>query len=237
MNSRSSGRGLDGFLAGKGFYIVLFLCASVIGLSAWMMAAGNRAVEELAPAGAGFEERRVETFLITPAPREEPAEPALLPSVTVEEPQEEVQPVWNEDEEPESVSFVWPVEGEPQRLHDVQALHYDVTLRDWRTHDGVDILAPLGETVVAARSGVVQSVEEDGLYGTVVTVDHGDGSLACYANLAAEPAVGVGDWVSAGEVIGAVGATALCEIGQESHLHFAMQVDGVSVDPLDYLPG
>ena len=237
MNSRSSGRGLDGFLAGKGFYIVLFLCASVIGLSAWMMAAGNRAVEELAPAGAGFEERRVETILITPAPREEPAEPALLPSVTVEEPQEDAQPVWNEDEEPESVSFVWPVEGEPERLHDVQALHYDVTLRDWRTHDGVDILAPLGETVVAARSGVVQSVEEDGLYGTVVTVDHGDGSLACYANLAAEPAVGVGDWVSAGEVIGAVGATALCEIGQESHLHFAMQVDGVSVDPLDYLPG
>ncbi len=237
MNSRSSGRGLDGFLAGKGFYIVLFLCASVIGLSAWMMAAGSRAAQELAPAGAGFEERRVETIIITPAPREEPAEPALLPSVTVEEPEAEIQPVWNEGEDLESVSFVWPVEGEPERLHDVQALHYDVTLRDWRTHDGVDILAPLGETVVAARSGVVQSVEDDGLYGTVVTVDHGDGSLACYANLAAEPAVGAGDWVSAGEVIGAVGATALCEIAQESHLHFAMQIDGVSVDPLDYLPG
>ena len=27
MNSKSSGKGLEGFLMGKGFYIVLFLCA------------------------------------------------------------------------------------------------------------------------------------------------------------------------------------------------------------------
>ena len=69
MNSKSSGHGLEGFLMGKGFYIVLFLCAAVIGLSAWMMAAGNGAMEELTPTGAGFEERRVETVIITPAPR------------------------------------------------------------------------------------------------------------------------------------------------------------------------
>ena len=235
MHSSSSGGRLEGFMTGKGFYIVLFLCAAVIGISAWMMAAGNGAMEELTPTGTTFEERRVETIIITPAPRTERVETIALPSVTVEEAEEPAQPVWNE-EEPESVSFVWPVEGELERLHDVQALHYDVTLRDWRTHDGVDILAPLGETVVAARGGLVQSVEEDGLYGTVVTVDHGDGSLACYANLAAQPAVSAGDRIETGDVIGAVGTTALCEIGQATHLHFAMAIDGVSVDPLDYLP-
>ena len=235
MHSSSSGGRLEGFMTGKGFYIVLFLCAAVIGISAWMMAAGNGAMEELTPTGTTFEERRVETIIITPAPRTERVETIALPSVTVEEAEEPVQPVWNE-EESESVSFVWPVEGELERLHDVQALHYDVTLRDWRTHDGVDILAPLGETVVAARGGLVQSVEEDGLYGTVVTVDHGDGSLACYANLAAQPAVSAGDRIETGDVIGAVGTTALCEIGQATHLHFAMAIDGVSVDPLDYLP-
>ena len=236
MHSSSSGGRLEGFMTGKGFYIVLFLCAAVIGISAWMMATGNGAMEELTPTGTTFEERRVETIIITPAPRTERVETIALPSVTVEEAAEEpVQPVWNE-EETESAGFVWPVEGELERLHDVQALHYDVTLRDWRTHDGVDILAPLGETVVAARGGLVQSVEEDGLYGTVVTVDHGDGSLACYANLAAQPAVSAGDRIGTGDVIGAVGTTALCEIGQATHLHFAMAIDGVSVDPLDYLP-
>ena len=46
MNSNSSGGKLEGFFTGKGFYIVLFLCAAVIGISAWMMAAGERTMEE-----------------------------------------------------------------------------------------------------------------------------------------------------------------------------------------------
>ena len=46
MNSRSSGGWLEAFFTGKGFYIVLFLCAAVIGASAWMMAAGNGTMAE-----------------------------------------------------------------------------------------------------------------------------------------------------------------------------------------------
>jgi hypothetical protein len=41
MNSSSSGEWLERFLTGKGFYIVLFLCAAVIGGSAWMLAVGG----------------------------------------------------------------------------------------------------------------------------------------------------------------------------------------------------
>ena len=32
MSSNSSGKRLEGFFTGKGFYIVLFLCAAVIGV-------------------------------------------------------------------------------------------------------------------------------------------------------------------------------------------------------------
>ena len=46
----------------------------------------------------------------------------------------------------------------------------------------------------------------------------------------------VGEWVDSGTIIGSVGTTALCEIGQGTHLHFAIFVDGQSVDPLTYLP-
>ena len=238
MNSNSSGHGLEAFLTGKGFYIVLFLCAAVIGLSAWMMTAGNETMEDLND--FSLSDNRIETVLVTPdvqAPKIEvmaiPEEPAEEAEPVMEELEEEALPVWNETDMSQTY---WPVEGELERLHDVQNLHYDVTLRDWRTHAGVDILAPLGEIVCAAMSGVVQSVEDDGLYGTVVTVDHGDGTQAVYANLASIPAVNPGDWVMAGDVIGAVGTTALCEIGQGTHLHFAMYLDGESVDPLDYLP-
>ena len=39
-----------------------------------------------------------------------------------------------------------------------------------------------------------------------------------------------------GQVIGSVGGTALGETNQVSHLHFAMTLDGISADPLAYLP-
>ena len=239
MNSKSSGHGLEEFLTGKGFYIVLFLCAAVIGLSAWMMTAGNETMEDLND--FSLNEARIETVLVTP----DAAAPKIEVMAVPEEPVEEAEPVMEEAEEEEALPVwneaelsapCWPVEGELERVHDVQNLHYDVTLRDWRTHEGVDILAPLGEVVCAAMSGVVQSVEEDALYGTVVTVDHGDSTQAVYANLASVPAVNPGDFIMAGDVIGAVGTTALCEIGQGTHLHFAMYLDGESVDPLDYLP-
>ena len=241
MNSKSSGKGLEGFLMGKGFYIVLFLCAAVIGLSAWMMTAGNETMEDLKSSELNLNNTRVETVLITPdvqAPRAEVMaipEPTAAPVAEITE--EAVLPVWAEEEDTADMSeTIWPVEGEIERLYDVDHLHYDVTMRDWRTHDGLDILAPLGQTVCAAMPGVVRFVQDDGFYGTFVTVDHGDGTCAVYANLASMPAVSVGDRVQAGDVIGAVGTTALCEIGQGTHLHFAVFLDGESVDPLDYLP-
>ena len=132
--------------------------------------------------------------------------------------------------------YVWPVQGELERVHDTDKLVYDVTMRDWRTHEGIDIEAAIGSTVSASHAGSVESVVDDDFYGTVVTVNHGDGSCTVYANLAELPAVSVGDWVEPGDVLGAVGATALCESGQGTHLHFAIYVDGTCVDPLIYLP-
>ena len=207
-----------------------------------MMTAGNETMEDLSGSDVNLNNYRVETVLITPDVQEPKMEVMAVPEPTVEpvieEIEEPVQPVWAEEEEilPDMSVTVWPVQGELERLYDVEHLHYDVTMRDWRTHDGLDILAPLGETVCAAMPGVVRYVQDDGFYGTFVTVDHGDGTCAVYANLASLPAVSVGDWVQAGDVIGAVGTTALCEIGQGTHLHFAVYLDGESVDPLDYLP-
>ena len=53
-----------------------------------------------------------------------------------------------------------------------------------------------------------------------------------WAVLQAQP----GDTVRVGDVIGAVGDTALCEIGEAYHLHFAMKLNGVSADPANWLP-
>ena len=115
-------------------------------------------------------------------------------------------------------------------------LAYDVTMKDWRTHDGIDISTDAGAVVRAAADGTVESIKQDDLYGTTVVIKHGGGIKTVYSNLAETPTVSEGDSVRAGDVIGSVGESALCEIGQPAHLHFAMSVDGVSVDPDSYLP-
>ena len=92
MSSNSSGKKLEGFFTGKGFYIVLFLCAAVIGVSAWMMAAGDVAMKNEVPvrSNVNMENKRVETVII---PAETAAPAAEAPVFG------EAEPVTDGDEE------------------------------------------------------------------------------------------------------------------------------------------
>ena len=252
MSDRNSGGKLERFFEGKGFYIVLFLCAAVIGVSAWMLASGNRTMlKEAKEANTPrLDNKKVETVILPPdkeetrpvikpqppVPVEEPEKEAeILAEEQVKEPAEETAEVF-EKSEADSNTYLWPLSGDLERGHNTDKLSYDMTLQDWRIHEGIDILSPLGSTVTAAHAGIVESVYTDSLYGTCVRVSHGDGTASIYANLAEPCAVSEGDEVKVGDVVGAVGNTAICESGQSSHLHFAIEVNGESVDPLEYLP-
>ncbi len=151
---------------------------------------------------------------------------------------EPAAPVWNETGGDVFTTqvFCWPLNGEIENPYSPDALVYNRTMSDWRTHDGVDIASELGAQVMAAASGRVEQIYTDELYGVTVVIDHLGGLRSVYANLAETPAVYVGDSVAAGEIIGAVGTTALCEAGEATHLHFCMTQDGQSVDPAEYLP-
>lgn len=244
MNSSSSGKKLEGFLSGKGFYIVLFLCAAVIGVSAWMTVTGNETMSKdaLQTSTNTEEERRVETVIIPARPEKEiPYEPDPdAPPVNEEAPADVTVPVDSIDSVPVEAAvpvYSWPVDGELYRVHSGDKLVYDQTMQDWRIHDGIDILAEPGTVVRTACGGTVESVRKDDMLGTVVTITHADGSRSIYANLEDSPAVSEGQHVESGQAIGTVGRSALCEIGQPSHLHFALQVNGQSVNPLDVLAG
>ena len=242
MNSKSSADWLERFFMGKGFYIVLVLCAAVIGASAWMLAVGDKpltekAVEVVNTDSAQFRE---EQQVITPRRDDMPVfretDGDTAPVVSTPEASEEAKEVFDETPATVDPTYAWPLQGEVARFHDPETLHYDETLGDWRTHQGIDILAPLGETVTAAHAGRVESVLRHDLLGTVVVVSHEDGFTTVYANLEENPAVNPGDWVEAGSVIGTVGSSALSEVSEESHLHFAVRLNGVDRDPLEYLP-
>ena len=135
----------------------------------------------------------------------------------------------------EAAQVMWPLKGETVSAFSVDELQYSETLGDWRTHDGIDIAAAEGTQVTAAAAGEVTSVVDDYWMGTTVTVDCGDGRELRYASLQSPAAVSTGDAVSPGDVIGAVGSTALLEEAVGPHLHFTVLQSGVAVDPAAYL--
>ena len=130
---------------------------------------------------------------------------------------------------------VAPLVGEEVAAFSVDELKYNETLGDWRTHDGIDIAAEVGTQVIAACSGVVTAVRDDDMMGTLVTIAHDDGYETTYANLRSSPGVGEGQYVSAGEVIGAVGGSSIAEFSMPAHLHFSVSKDGVPCDPKEFL--
>ena len=128
-----------------------------------------------------------------------------------------------------------PVEGETVTSFSMDKLLYNETMRDWRTHDGIDIAADAGTAVVAARPGTVETVEADPIMGTTVTVRHEGKWESVYASLADMAEVEAGDEVSAGQVLGFVGETAASESALGPHLHFSVLNDGTPVDPETFL--
>jgi len=234
------------FISGKGFYLVVLICVAAIALSGYYLIQGvrggaNDTLDQPASGSAAIAGRPSAAPSARPSvkPTDPPASatakisapptaaPSAAPSPTAA-PTPSVAPA--------PLVFTWPVKGTVVAGFSVEALAYDETMGDWRTHSGLDIASPLGTQVLAAANGTVSAVYEDDLMGTVVEIDHGQGLVSQYANLAAVPTVSVNDQVSTGTVIGSVGQTAVAESGREAHLHYALLKEGYPVDPEDYLP-
>ena len=236
------------FAGEKGFYIVLFICVAVIGASAWVISGSMKGLDEARESNVSVRVTPppAEESIVRPPQTAQPAPESAAPQPSAEpesgamadeEPAGEAQSVMA-DSKSDAVpnAFVWPVAGEVETPHSVEALVYSRTLADWRTHRGLDIAATLGDRVMATASGTVERVYADDMLGTTVVLHHGGGLRSIYSNLAELPAVAAGDSVSAGDTIGSVGETALAEVGDITHLHFEMTLDGETVDPLNFLP-
>lgn len=98
-------------------------------------------------------------------------------------------------------------------------------------HTGTDICCAKGTPIKVVASGTVIFAERNGSYGNLIKVDHGNGVETWYAHC--DELYGtVGQQVKAGDVIAAVGST-----GNSTgyHLHLEIRVNGVAVNPQQYL--
>lgn len=137
----------------------------------------------------------------------------------------------------EKETFELPVNGYISKEYSVDVPVYSLTMNDYRAHTGIDVLCEEGSAVTASAAGTVKQVYNDPMMGTTVVIEHNDGISTRYMNLNETLADGItsGASVVKGQLIGAVGSSALVEVAQDPHLHFEVTVSGAYVDPLTIL--
>jgi len=100
-------------------------------------------------------------------------------------------------------------------------------------HAGIDLSAPEGTDVLAAKDGKLTRLEDPSGYGHYVTVDHADNEQTLYGHLSAFT-IASGATVKKGEIIGKSGNTGS---SRGAHLHFEVHKNGTPVDPEPWLDG
>ena len=220
-----SKKNFSGSISGKGYYIALVLCAVAIGITGFLYYRNaDDGKDRLQNPSANVDQAGATQNNDVQAVATRPAGSGA----DTAEPTESKLPA-----KPSKTKM--PVEGNTIAEYSMQTLSYNQTTRDWRVHDGVDIAAEAGTQVCAAADGTVYTVYEDDAMGTTVVIHHEGGYITKYASLAAEVSVKSGDTVTAGQVIGCVGSSALMESAIGDHVHFSVTCNGETVDPKDFL--
>ena len=129
-----------------------------------------------------------------------------------------------------TAAFVWPVPA--SRVISSDYGYREVPIAGaGANHNGIDIAAPYGSSVLAAADGKVITSRLSTTAGNMIIIDHGGGVYSVYMHNSAR-LVSVGDRVTAGQTIAQVGSTGL---STGNHLHFGVSVNGVYVNPWNYL--
>jgi len=101
---------------------------------------------------------------------------------------------------------------------------------DQEVHLGYDLAGTQHMGVEASNDGKVVYAAPLGIYGNCIVVDHGYGLQTIYGHLSRID-VHVGDRVKQGQVMGISGMTGMAG---GDHIHFAMQLDGVQINPKEW---
>lgn len=134
----------------------------------------------------------------------------------------------------DDAKMVWPVEGEILKEYSPDKTIYFETLDQYKCNPALMIKADVNQEVVGAFGGTVESVTEDSVNGTMITVDMGNGYKAVYGQMK-DVNVKEGDKVVKGQAIGNVAQPTKYYTEEGSHLYFGMTKDGTPVDPQNYL--
>ncbi|MEE1352113.1 MAG: M23 family metallopeptidase [Clostridia bacterium] len=229
----------------SGFYIAVCCCVIAIGITGMIVNNTSENDELEAPVAAEKTDEPYYAFdaasTATPIePEAEPTIPAPVTSIDTAAVMDENYAYDNPDvvsasvtvNAEESCDFIDPLaEMSVSYGFSGDTLMYNEVYGDWRTHNGIDIEAPIGCSVNCTAKGSVTDIKE-GIFGKTVTIEHDNGFKSIYAQLG-EVSVSVGDTVEQGAVIGTVGES-IGENDKKPHLHYELHKDNKPQNPEEY---
>ncbi len=122
--------------------------------------------------------------------------------------------------------YLWPLPGYYRLTSQFGYRIHPITGKA-HSHTGIDVPAPGGTPILAAKSGQVVTSAKHYSYGNYVVIDHGNGNSTLYAHMRSR-AVSEGQMVKQGQVIGYVGTTGS---STGNHLHLEVRDNYTRVDP------
>ncbi|MBI1910137.1 MAG: M23 family metallopeptidase [Deltaproteobacteria bacterium] len=127
-----------------------------------------------------------------------------------------------------STPSVWPVKG---WVTSEFGMRHSPLHSGMDRHEGLDIAAQWGTLVAAPADGIVSFAGYKGGLGKTIVIQHGFGISSVYGHTSALY-VKPGEKIKRGMRIAAVGSTGA---STGPHLHYEIHVDGVPVDPMQYI--
>lgn len=242
----------------EGFYIILFVCLCVVAVTAVYMSRVriNDPSKKSAKEQEVIEEPKDSKEIVDNKDNKDSAGNA---APTMKGPSQnntntsststKTASIKKSDPAKETIRFIMPVEGDVVKNYDRNNLQDAKAMGQFETHEGIDIACDLGTEVKAAADGkIVKVYNDDSLsrilktgMGMTVIIQHKNGIQSVYCNLGENVTVKVNDNVKKGQVIGAVGDTAVREAAaiEGSHLHFAvLKKQGnefITANPKEYI--
>ena len=222
----SDNKRINGSINGRGYYIALILCAAAIGITGYLYYQNanetkttlQETVEADIIVGTMATEEHVQAIAT------EPQAEVISPTVPATEPAGK-----------KPLKTAGPVSGQEIFGYSMEALSYNQTTRDWRTHNGIDLAAETGAEVHAAADGEVYTVSQEDSLGHTVVIRHDDGYTTCYSSLTENIPVKPGDKVVMGDTIGYAGESAVTETTLGTHVHFSVSRYEEPMDPAEFL--
>ncbi|MBP3705923.1 MAG: M23 family metallopeptidase [Clostridia bacterium] len=217
-----------------GLYAIIACCLIIIGAIAWFAVAKTKTDTKISENKSGTNKNSSYSSYN----KNDDTTPNPFPDTEITG--QETQDVPYEDEtesEAEGTApkqtFIMPVKGVVVKDHNDSALQYSATYSDMRLHLGIDIECEKNTQISAVASGTVTDVTDNALLGKTITIDHGNGITAKYCGMG-NVEVKSGQTVNTGDALGTIG-TVPSECADNTHLHFEVLKDGITVSPLQAL--